>query len=1159
MSKYREVPIFFDPDRKRWPRLRRGVFLTGLIFSLLFGMLIVSILINPILPKLNLPKSSFLPNDARAPTGERVETEQQRRLRETKQRLELERSKRQQARHPRAPHDPSIDQLDVGFYVSWDETSMSSLKENIKNLDVLIGEFLHLESGDGELREESEDNPGGPGGEKAVTEFVRSTRPDLKIFALLNNFDGKVWESDKLAAMLASPEARTRCVQQLAEYSNGHDFAGVSIDFENVFDASQPGLLQFTNELSTALHAAGRELSINLPVNNDSFDYRKFSTPVDYVILMAYDQHYSGSDPGPVAGVDWFENVLKLRQSDVPASKTIVAIGNYAYDWKEGKEPDIRTFEEAVLTASESSDPAGPKIQITLDPASLNPKFEWVEEEDGQEKQHQVWMLDAVSAFNQVALTRSLGARGVALWRLGSEDPSLWNFFGADVPLDEGAASKLTRMTYGYGLDYESSAGPEASLVGPREPLGEMLRIAAKPKEGSREIKFDAARGLITAETVTEFPSPWVISRYGAARRKIALTFDDGPDPEYTLKILDELKKANAPATFFVIGLNGELHPDLLKREIAEGHEIGNHTFTHPNVATISETQFRLELKATQVLLESVLGRRTLLFRPPFAEDSEPDTPDQVRPLELATDLGYVTVGMLINPDDWRRPGVGEIVKSTVEKAQRGAGNVVLLHDSGGDRSQTIQALPILIAELRARGFELVTVGDLMGKSRDEVMPLVPANLWWQTWSGRAAFATVNFVISAVHYLFLIGIVLGAGRLIFIGTLAIIEHWRERHAVYDSTYSPTVAVIVPAFNEEKVILQTVVSLLASDHPPNFEIVVVDDGSTDGTYQRCLETFASEPRVRVFTKPNSGKPDALNYGVRHTASEIVIALDADTLFARDTISKLIRHFANPRVGAVAGNAKVGNRVNLLTRWQALEYVTSQNLDRRAFNLLNCVTVVPGAVGAWRRELIEQVAGFNDLTLAEDADLTMSIRKLGYSIAYEDEAVGLTEAPDTVRGFVRQRYRWMYGTLQAAWKHADALFRPRYGSLGFIALPNIFIFQVLFPLISPVMDLLMLVTLTTSAVNKLQHPQEFSADSLWRALFYYALFVAIEFAAASIAFLLEKKENKRLLVWLFWQRFFYRQLMYYVAIKATVASLKGIAVGWNKVERKATVKA
>src|SRR2546422_820300 len=422
MSKYRVVPVFFDPDRKRWPRLRRGVFLTGFMFSSLFGILIISILINPLLPELDLP---LLPRSARPPLAPKVETPAQRKLREAKQKLELERSKREQARHPQQqPHQSSNDQLDVGFYVAWDETSMSSLKENIKNLDVLIGEFLHLDSTDGSLREESEDNPDGPTEEKAVTQFIRSTRPDLKIMALVNNFDGKVWESDKLERMLASPDARARCIQQLVDYANGHNFAGISVDFENVLDASQPGLLQFTVELSAALHAVGREVSINLPVNNDSFDYRKLSAHVDYVILMAYDQHYSGSEPGPIAALDWFENMLRLRQTDVPAPKTIVAIGNYAYDWKEGSEPDIKTFEEAVRTASESSD-EDDKIQIQLDPVSLNPKFDWIEVKAGQEKRHQVWMLDAVSAFNQVAVTRSLGAAGVALWRLGSEDPSL--------------------------------------------------------------------------------------------------------------------------------------------------------------------------------------------------------------------------------------------------------------------------------------------------------------------------------------------------------------------------------------------------------------------------------------------------------------------------------------------------------------------------------------------------------------------------------------------------------------------------------------------------------------------------------------------------------------------------------------------------------------
>ena len=267
---------------------------------------------------------------------------------------------------------------------------------------------------------------------------------------------------------------------------------------------------------------------------------------------------------------------------------------------------------------------------------------------------------------------------------------------------------------------------------------------------------------------------------------------------------------------------------------------------------------------------------------------------------------------------------------------------------------------------------------------------------------------------------------------------------------------------------------------------------------------------------------------------------------------------MRHFANPGVGAVAGNAKVGNRINLLTRWQALEYITSQNLDRRAFDALNCITVVPGAVGAWRRELIARVGGFTDRTLAEDADLTLAIRKLGYSVVYESEAVALTEAPDTVRGFIRQRYRWMYGTMQAAWIHRDVLFRRRYGALGFVALPNVIVFQVLFPLISPIMDLQLIGSLGVAAFNHWQHPDEYSPDALWRVLFYYALFVTVDYLAAILAFALERKESWWLLIWLFWQRFFYRQLMYYVAIKSTLTSLQGALVGWGKIDRKATVQ-
>ncbi|WP_366950123.1 glycosyltransferase [Accumulibacter sp.] len=368
--------------------------------------------------------------------------------------------------------------------------------------------------------------------------------------------------------------------------------------------------------------------------------------------------------------------------------------------------------------------------------------------------------------------------------------------------------------------------------------------------------------------------------------------------------------------------------------------------------------------------------------------------------------------------------------------------------------------------------------------------------------------------------------------------LAIYQRRRQRHAVFNADYSPSVTVVVPAFNEEKVIVQTIASLLACDPPRDFQIVVVDDGSSDATYRVACDAFGSDPRVRIFTKENGGKPAAPNFGLAQTQAEVIVALDADTIFARDTVRKLARHFEDPRVGAVAGNAKVGNRINLLTRWQALEYITSQNLDRRAFDVLNCITVVPGAVGAWRRELVERAGGFDHQTLAEDADLTLAIRKLGYNVVYEDEAVALTEAPDSVRGFIGQRYRWMYGTMQVAWKHREVLFRSQSGALGFVALPNVIVFQILFPLVSPIMDLLLIGSLASAAVNHWQHPEEFSAGNLWRVLFYYALFVTVDYLAAILAFALERKESWWLLIWLFWQRFFYRQLMYYVAIKSTV---------------------
>ena len=1125
-------PIFYDPEQKRWPHIRRGMLATVTVLTVLTATLIVSILVNPALPALHLPSLAALPNSRHLapPRAKALRTAPQRALDKAKERLEAERRREAIARRAAAAHPSSAEgrMQVIGFYVNWDDASMSSLRQNISHLDVLVPQWLQLAGADGSIALDD------PAQQDRVIALVRKERPEMEITPLISNWDGQKWNGSLAGSLIGQPNARKRLIDGLLDYVRQRELPGVSVDFEELPEKSRGPLVTFVTELATAFHAAGLRVSINVPADDTAFDYPRLAAAADTLIVMAYDEHWASGQPGPISSLEWFTRIVSRRARQIPRDKRIIALGSYAYDWPPHGAAVEKTFEEAVLTAKDS------ESAIRLDPSALNATFDY-EENDGAK--HAVWLMDAPSIFDQLAVLANDPPRGVALWRLGSEDPSIWTFFGKTGPLDATAASECSTVRFGYGLDYEGE--------------GEILEVSSAPSVGNRTITFDERSGLISAERFTEYPSPYVVSRYGRAAKKVALTFDDGPDVEFTPAILDVLRDQRVAATFFVIGANGEEHPELLRREIAEGHEVGNHTFTHPNIASISTAQFRLELSATKRLFESEIGRDTHLFRPPYAIDAEPETADQVRPLETAADLGYLIVGMQIDPGDWQRPGSDEIISRTLAGAERG--NVVLLHDSGGDRSQTVEALPRLIEALRARGFELVPLSALLGMTRDQLVPPIEGGARLTVWVDRVAFGVINALIRAVHALFLAGIVLGIARLSFIGALAAIERWRSRRMSYDPRYDPAVAVIVPAFNEEKVIEKTVVSLLACEHPSDFTILVVDDGSTDSTLARVRQRFAGEPRVRALTKPNGGKPAALNFGLMHTNAEIVVALDADTVFAKDTIRKLVRHFADPRIGAVAGNTKVGNRINLLTLWQALEYVTSQNLDRRAFHVLDCITVVPGAVGAWRRAAVERAGGFTSETLAEDADLTLSVRRLGYSIAYDDEAVALTEAPDTVRGFVRQRYRWTFGTLQAAWKHADTLFRPRYGSLGFVALPNIFVFQILFPMISPLVDLLLVTTLFSAAFERWQHPADAVSDDLWRVLFYYALFVAIDFTASALAFVFERNEDRSLLAWLFWQRFLYRQLMYYVAIRSVVASLRGLAVGWGSVERKATVNA
>ncbi|HXY30878.1 MAG TPA: glycosyltransferase, partial [Gemmatimonadaceae bacterium] len=952
------------------------------------------------------------------------------------------------------------------------------------------------------------------------------------------------WDAKSLRHMLTDPTARANAIRELSDSVYRYGLAGVTLDFEEVPSDLTESIVSFAKALKAEIGPKGRLVTQAVSFNDTEHQLARYASINDKLFLMLYDEHFGGrGDPGPVASQQWFVRTARRMLRTIPPDKAILTVGAYGYDWNDGDSvanAQAVTFQEmmsAVRNTREEGRPAG----IYFDSLALNPYARWT---DADSTDHLSWYLDAVAAWNQFQATRQLGAAGQAIWRLGSEDPAIWNVIG-----------KAGIDASPYGLD-SIPAGYDPEFL-PRENGGEILKMIAKPTPGRREITYDSTTRLVVNERVTELATPYVMRRFGRAENKVALTFDDGPDGRWTSDILDTLRSRQAHATFFLIGQNVEAHIPLVRRMYSEGHEIGNHTFTHPNLGFTGDRATRLQIDATERLLEAVIDRRSAFFRPPYFGDAEPTTEDELVPVGIASDRGYLTIGLHIDSEDWQSPGVQTIIDTTLKQLDRG--NIVLLHDGGGERSQTVAALGPLIDSIRARGDTLVTVSELVGISRDSAMAKLPPRSMVARYGDLIGFGLLGVGEWFLYWVFLVAIVLGFARLVFMTVLGI-AHRIKRHQDPDApiTYAPSVSVIVPAYNEAKVICKTVASLVAQEYPGPLEVVVVDDGSQDGTYDVARQAYGDHPKVSVYHKANGGKASALNYGLAMAKGEIVICLDADTLFAPDTVHELVEPLSDPQVGAVAGNAKVGNRINILTRWQAIEYVTSQNLDRRAFSLLNCITVVPGAVGAWRKDLVEEVGGFSEATLAEDQDLTLSIRERGHSIAYADEALGYTEAPDTVAALAKQRFRWSFGTLQCIWKHRRVFFRKKYGSLGWIALPNNLIFQIIYPAISPVADFLFLWSLFTVWLARSQHGATWTMTSLEQVLTYYAVFLLIDWLATMVAFLLEPDEDKSLTWLVLLQRFAYRQIMYWVVLRSVIAALKGRGVGWNKLERKATVE-
>ncbi|OIQ28037.1 MAG: glycosyl transferase [Alphaproteobacteria bacterium MedPE-SWcel] len=1108
------VKVFADPRQLRARRLRRGICVLALGLCL-WLVLFLNGAVSWQTAYSDL--SQYWGGESRAVVRQTPASQPMKNLRLASLQPQLESSAG--CEQPRQPYltamaDPTNDVVFAHLPTSFDWAHLS-LKDSCNTIGVLVPEWFRI-TWDGATSVTTMENHYT---RMAVEEFRRTSRmvPELMPTVTLDPGADKPGFFANLGA--EGPNIVAGLVAQLQPlYSQG-----ACIEIMELSSADLPGLRPFLTALSAGFDGAGLQSCIILSATQSLWQDADSMALFDKVILKMFSEPWVGTAPGPMAPDAWFIETARLAAEALGHDKLVAALGNFAVEWVSGAPlPTVLPYALAMDKIAE----AGATVRFSEKTSGSFSAFQ-----DSGGLTHKIWLQDAATLHNQITALSSLGISRIGVWSLGQEDPGVWTVLrGQQLTQDELSADLAVVQ-----LD---------NFVGYRGE-GAFLRVGARQSPGIRQVRFDAETGRVTSQVYDLMPRPYRMERYGKPTgRKVVLSFDDGPHPTNTAQVLDSLKATQTPAAFFVTGKSIMDAPDLLKRVIDEGHEIGAHSFSHPRMDQISKTRLDLEFSLLDKIIAGAAGRETSIYREPFQRSGGPISADRVRPLEAAEARGFRIAGMDIVPRDWEGWSSRQITDFVVGEVERGAGNVILLHDGGLNREASVAAVPMIISELRARGYSFTTMADLLGTNRADLMPVAEGG--HQTFD-RVSFSAVAGAKTFVVTLFWVTLAIGVIRSVFILVLAVLN-WKGRQAV--TLVSPRVAVIIPAHNEEEVIHACIESVRASDYK-NIEIIVVDDGSTDNTLNEVFK-FSHKQDVRLISQPNQGKWSALNRALLGVNADIVVCIDADTQIKTNAITQLVKHFNDPKVGGVAGKIIAGNKVNLLTRMQAFEYATSQNVERMAFDLVNGILVVPGALGAWRVSALRKAGLYSDATLTEDADLTIQVNRAGYRIVYEPRARAYTEVPEQVGQLLKQRLRWSFGMFQSAWKHKGSIFQGRM--IGLFSIPDMFIFGYLFPLLAPIADLFVAIMLYKLVMAG--GPGEIgsnigtqSAQYLWA---YFTL-PALEFLIAAFALARDEDESLWSLLLYPVQRVFYRPLLYYSVIRAVLRAATGRLASWGALKR------
>ena len=1021
--------------------------------------------------------------------------------------------------HPLAVHAATPDTaLRRVFAILPDQPveALLSLQRNCNRIDVLLPEWLEIGGPDLALSHVELD----PEMVLGIKSMLRDPESAPLLMPVVNL--AYTVTPDLFASRLRDTSYRAMMARKIAEAAGHLNAVGVCLRLQGFNLTRAPSLLPLLHDVNRALSATGKTLCLVSSAEDKLWNNAEIVRAVGQFVVTAFKEPWRGSAPSPLASASWFVETMQEVTSAVGPEKLVILLASHSVDWISGNPiPQKIGFSETMYRAVAQ----GAEVQFSGE--ALNSHLSFV---DSAGLLHQVWMLDAASFANSLDVLDELGINNVGIASMGLEDPSLWTLLDPDAALPVDALLRRIELP-----DYVAYRGS-----------GPFYRIASPGEEGQRALVHNATTGQIIGQTYTTPPQPYQMERFGASSPlQVALTFDDGPDRQATSRILDVLKANKAPATFFVVGRQAIQAPDILRRIVDEGHMIGSHTFFHPKMEDVSDIVALSELNGLRNLVEGFIGRTPKLYRAPYERGPGPITGHGAARFALLEEEGYVVTGSDVVPPDWTGISADAIVTRVLQELERDGGNVIVLHDGRFDGMHTVEAVEKLVPALRALGYQIVPLSTLLGSTDAAVLPTVGGIVGA---FNSFSFGALGGAIWLAVALFWLTLMAGFGRA---AIYLILARRRQPFHVRFRPFLPSVTVVIPAYNEEVVILQTIVSALQSCYP-DLKIVVVDDGSSDRTRQIVEAHYWGHPKVRLISQSNQGKWQALNTAYSVIDTEIAVCVDADTKIARNAIRELVQPFADSRVGAVAGTVVVGNRTNLLTRMQAMEYITAQQVVRRAQEHLNGILVVPGALGAWRVDAIKDDIGYySNETLTEDADLTILMRRGGYRVAYAEAALAYTEAPADLRSFMKQRLRWSLGNLQSLWKHRGAF--GEAGSMRLVTMLDMILFGYLLPLVAPIMDVLFLFFATWIGLT-IWNGGDLSGLHL--PLFAVIAFIAVPLMDLLVGWKALRYDGRApisLLLVVPLMNFFYRQLLYVTVYRVLWSALTGRLAGWNKLRR------